>query len=212
MAKKNALVDKLEELGKAWKKTEPRKVGAPLPPGEYVFQIESATIEESKKGRLQVKWVLTVMEPSEMEGKKVNRYSGIDNDDALAFLQGDLETLEVNIPDDITDLGDSLEETQGLLVAGVAVKNDEYLNIYFNDLVEAADGKDKEDKEDKEDDKENEDKESEKPTAKEVKRMSRKEMKQIIKSFKLGKKIDINDKDVEDDEDLAKAIIEELDL
>ena len=213
MSTKVSLADRLSELGKSWKKTEPRKVGAPLPPGEYVFRIETATIETSKKDRLQVKWELTVMEPAEMEGKKVNRWTGIENDDALAFLQGDLQTLEIEIPDDIDDLGDALEKTQGLLVAGAAVKSDEFLNIYFNDLVESADddkkGKDKKGKNKDEAAAE----EPEKPTAKEVKKMSRKEMKKLLKAFDISDdKIDPDSKELEDDEDLAKEIIDVLDL
>jgi len=213
MAKKESLADRLSALNKSWKKAEPRHAGAPLPPGDYIFRIDGATIEESKAGNLQVKWALTVVD-GDLEGKKVNRWSGIETEDGLSFLQGDLELLEVNIPDSVDDLGDSLEETQGLCVQGAAVKNDEYINIYFRDLVESVEETDKEDKKNKDKNKEEkaeeEEEEEEKPSAKEIKKMKRKEMIKLIGKFEL--KVDADDTDYEEDDDLAKAIIDEMDL
>lgn len=151
MAKKEKTVSKLKGLQKLWKNTEPKRIGAPLPPDDYVARIESAVVGESKKGRLQIDWTLCIV-GDDYDGKKVHRYTGLETEENLAFLQGDLETLNLQIPDDIDDLGESLEEANGLLVAITVAKNDEFLNIYFNDVVEENEDGDDSSGEDSDDD------------------------------------------------------------
>lgn len=149
--KKSSLSSRLKALQKTWKKTEPRKVGAPLAPGDYTARIDTATIGESKSGRIQIDWALTIV-GDEYDGKKVHRYTGLETEENLGFLQGDLEVLGLTIPDDIDDLGDTLTEANGMMVEITVVKNDEFLNIYFNDVVDGDDEEKEKDEEPEEDD------------------------------------------------------------
>ncbi|KKL56688.1 hypothetical protein LCGC14_2242910 [marine sediment metagenome] len=113
---KKDVASTLTGLQKGWKKASPRKVGAPVPDGSYPARIESAIIEESKaSGRMQVNWGITVVE-GDYEGRTIHKFSGLETEDNLSFLQGDIETLELPIPDKISDLGEVLEDTVDLLL------------------------------------------------------------------------------------------------
>lgn len=127
--------NRLKTLQKLWKKAEPKKIGAPLPPDDYVARIDNAVIGESRNGRTQIDWTLTII-GGDYEGKIVHRYTGLETEENLSYLQGDLEVLELQVPDSIDDLGEVLTEAAGIMVDITVAKNNEYVNIYFNDVVE----------------------------------------------------------------------------
>lgn len=140
MAKKKkatgGIMGRLGKLQKEWKKAEPRRGGAPVPDDNYSARIESAVLEESQQTeRLQIHWTL-VIQDEDYEGKKLHKYDGINEERDLEWIQGTLEALELDIPDDITTIGEVLEETQGLLVSITVSTKDEFTNVYFNELLE----------------------------------------------------------------------------
>ncbi len=144
----------LKSLQKNWKKTEPRKVGAPVPDNGYSARINTAVIEESKaSGRLQVNWGLEVTD-GDYAGRKLFKFSGLESEDNLAFLQGDLETLELPIPENIADLGEVLEDAAGLAVEVNVRTKEEFTNVDFIELLEDEDSDEDEDEDEDEEEEE----------------------------------------------------------
>ncbi|KKK73274.1 hypothetical protein LCGC14_2895480, partial [marine sediment metagenome] len=199
-SKKN-LASTLKNIQKGWKKTQPRKVGAPVPDDSYSARIESAVIEESKSsGRLQVHWELEITD-GDYKGRKIHKFSGLETDDNLAFLQGDLETLELPIPEKIDDLGEVLEDAKGLLLEINVRTKEEFTNIDFIELLEDDEGEEEEEEEeedDEEDDEasedededeaenEDEDEEEEELTKASVRKMNRDELETAIDEYDLS--------------------------
>ncbi len=151
----------LSSMQKGWKKAKPRHIGAPVPDDSYPARIESAVIEESKSsGRLQVHWALDIAD-GDYAGRKVHKFSGMESEDNLSFLQGDIEILELAIPEDIGDLGETLEEALGILLEINVRTRDEFTNIDFIELLEDEEESDEDEDEDEEDEDEEEDDEDE---------------------------------------------------
>ena len=133
--KKATLSSRLKALQKSWKTATPKQGGVGVPDGTYEVRIESAILEEAKSTeRLQIHWVLTVL-TEEYANKALHKYDGCDRPEDLDWVQGTLETLELTIPDNIADIGPTLEEAQGLLAEVTVQTRDEFTNIYFNDLL-----------------------------------------------------------------------------
>lgn len=215
----------LSALQKTWKKTVPRTIGAAVPIGLYPMRIESAVIEKAKgkSKRLQINWELTVAS-GDYENRKVRRFTGLETDDNLAFLQGDFEILEVPIPDSIADIGESLEQVGGLLVEVNVRTKDEFTNYDFVELLDAdeleeeegdededeseEEESEEEEEEEEEESEEEEEEEGEELTKADLKKMDRKELKGICKDFELKLKV----KKSMSDADLRKAITKELEL
>jgi hypothetical protein len=139
--KKTTLKGKLAKLGSDWEASEPKRAGMPLPDGEYVARIDEAVLNESRaSGRLQVTWKMTCMgdEDGNYEGRKVSKFSGLDSVDSLSYFMGDLESLEIEAPDDISDIGETLEEAAGIEVIISIWTRDEFTNISFKELAETS--------------------------------------------------------------------------
>lgn len=162
MARKASLATKLKRLQKKWNDAEPKTGRSYLPDGNYNCRIESATIEESaKSGTLQISWNLSVVD-GDYEGKSIRKWDGLEGENSLDWLQGSLETLELELPDNIEDLGATLEESNGLLIEVSLNTRDEFQNCYFNELLEQEEGEDDDEEEEEgEDEEEEEDEEDE---------------------------------------------------
>ncbi|MBW8002645.1 MAG: hypothetical protein FVQ80_11590 [Planctomycetes bacterium] len=133
--KKATLSSRLKALNKAWKTATPKQGGVGVPDGTYEVRIDSAILEEAKStSRLQIHWTLAVL-TEEYANKMLHKYDGCDKAEDLDWVQGTLETLELEIPDNIADIGPTLEEAQGLLAEVTVQTRDEFTNIYFNDLL-----------------------------------------------------------------------------
>ena len=218
-SRKSDVAGMLASLQKDWKKSEPRKIGAPVPDDSYPARILSAVIEESKaSGRLQVKWELEIAD-GDYEGRKVLKFSGLETKDNLSFLQGDIETLELAIPERISDLGEVLEEAAGLLVEINVRTRDEFTNIDFVELLEDEEGEkeeeeeEDEDKEEADDEKEEEEEEedeeedeSEELTKADVRKMDRDELETAIDEYDL----EVDAEDHKSLTSLRKAVLAEV--
>ncbi len=152
---KNNVSSRLAELRKAWRSAEPRIFGTPLPDGEYCGKIVGFVVGQSKKGRLQLEWTLKVTS-GKKKGREVRRYSGLETQENLEFLQGDLKTLELTIPDNPDDLPDLADEAIGLGVrfqVRTSVSDEtKFTNIDFIERLDKSDAGGDEDADDDDDD------------------------------------------------------------
>ena len=163
MAKKRkaTLSSKLKALQKSWKRATPKQGGVGVPDGTYDIRIESAILEEAKStGRLQIHWILTVL-TEEYANKALHKYDGCDRAEDLDWVQGTLETLELEIPDNIANIGPTLEEAQGLLAEITVQTRDEFTNILCQDLLADQDEEEEEEEEGEEEAEEEEEEEEE---------------------------------------------------
>ena len=161
-AKGQSMQAKLKAMQKGWSKAEPAQGGFPVPDGSYAVRIISAILEQARKSaRLQINWEMQVIEPANYAGKIFHKYAGIDTDESLPYVQGDLEALELEIPDSIVDIGVTLESAAGLVCeVGVRTKA-EFTNVDFVELVEEGDLSGDEDEDEDEDEDADEDTEGE---------------------------------------------------
>ena len=118
-----------------WDASEARSFGAPLPDDEYEGIIENAVIETSRNGRLQVRWDLLVT-TGPCEGRQCRKYSGLETKENMDWLKGDLETLDLQIPEEIENLGDTLEAACGMGIRFQVRSRDEYTNVDFIEPLE----------------------------------------------------------------------------
>lgn len=203
---KGGLMSKLKALQGSWKKGKPRKAGFPIPDDDYGIEIISGIIEEARSsGRMQINWLLKVLE-GDYESKEFHKYAGLETDDNIDFAMGDLETLELQVPDSIEDLGPVLEEASGLHVDCTVRTSDSFTNVDFNELL-AENGEESEEEEEVEEEESEEEPEEEEaeeeaeeeeeteteeenewPTEDEIKRLNKADL------LELAKELDIKTK------------------
>ncbi len=212
MAKNRQRANPLDNLQDAWGESTARQFGQNLAVGIYVGVIEQAVVGRAKPqddgtpGRMQCTWDLQVTE-GECQGRQTKKFSGLETKDNLDWFKGDLEILEVEIPDDIVDLGDALSEIAGTLIRFSVRQNGEFTNIDFIEPLEGDyEADDPEDPEATEPD-DPEDPEDETPTLAQLKKM---------KAPKLLKLLEAANYDIDDFEDdvefMRDTLIEEYDL
>ena len=142
MAKAN-VKDRLAQAKKLYGKTEARTGARRLPPGVgYTGIIKDPVLEISKNDRLQVVWPITVTSPDEFEGVDHRDWSGLETENNIAFFKGRLEKIGVDVPDDISDIGDALDACDGLHIRFDVVKVEEYTNTYFTEQLADQGGDD----------------------------------------------------------------------
>jgi hypothetical protein len=197
MAKKKKSKDpssRLKALQKLWKKTQPKKFGKQAPDGDYEVKIVSAVIEEAKSEskRLQVLWTLEIIE-GDLAGRKITHRSGLEgSEDALAYFQGELETLELEIPDSLEDVGEVLQEAIGLELEITLATRNEFQNCSFNELLEESEESEEDEEEGEEEDDEEEDEGEDEeedddayPTEEEIGKMKKPALLELIEEYEL---------------------------
>jgi hypothetical protein len=160
--KGKSVASNLKSLKKRWSKVTPTQSGANAPLGEHECRIESAVIENAKSsGRLQINYGLSVID-GDFEGRKFHKYAGLDTDDNLDYAMGDLEALELEVPDDPEDLGEVIEEAVGLEVLVQVTQSEDFTNISFIELLEEGEeGEDEDEEEEEGEDEEGEEEDEE---------------------------------------------------
>lgn len=137
--------------------------------GNYIGRLTKAELGESQKGRLQVAFAATVLK-GEFKGETVRWWSGLKTEDNLMYLQRDLRRLGVEVPEDIGDLEEALEQLQKEKPKfSFRVKIDgEYLNVRIGKALEADDaGEDEDEDEDTEEEETEEEETDEEETEEE---------------------------------------------
>lgn len=110
---------------------EPKRGQQELPDGQYKGKITGAELGNSKAGRLQVVWGILVTE-GPCKGMAVKRFSGMQTKENMAWLNGDLLSLGLNVDaEDINSLASALEEAVGLAILFKVRSKDEFTNIDF---------------------------------------------------------------------------------
>ena len=191
---RSGVAGRLGNAQDSWESSEARSFGAPLPDGQYEGIIEAALIEESRNGRLQVRWDLLVTE-GDCEGRQVRKYNGLETKDNMDWFKGDLQTLNLDVPDDITNLGDTLEAASGMAIRFQVRTRDEFTNIDFIEPLEGGGDK-----------KEKAEPDEAEYTKKDIKKMTEKQL------TALADEQGLDPDDFDEWDDLADALIEELGL
>ena len=200
-------LSKLKALQKLWKKAAPKKFGKQAPDGDYEVKIISAILEQAKKEphRLQVLWTMNIIE-GDLEGREIQHRSGLEgSEECLDYFQGELETLELELPDNIGDVGDTLQDAVGLELSVTLATRNQYQNVSFDELLEASDDDDEDEDEGEPEDEDGDDEEDvdeddgeededEYPDEEAIGEMKKKALLALIKEYEL---------EVEDPEDLT---------
>jgi hypothetical protein len=164
-----AIAQKLSQLAKTWKKVQPIQPAAnTVPDGTYICQLQSMIIDESKKsGRLQVVSTFMVAD-GEYENQTVKRFDGIDNETSMGYFKGYCEVLGVDLPEDLEQLQDSLNEfvesNTTLFEVVVKTNKEGYQNVYVNgpsDMTLEEEGEEEEQESQEEESQEEEQEEEE---------------------------------------------------
>lgn len=176
-------------------------MGQTLPDGEYEGVIVDAVVGESKSEskRLQCVWTLRATEDGDYKDREVLKFSGLETGDNMAWFKGDLEALELDIPDNIDNIGDTLNDAINLPILFSVRTRDEFTNIDFIEVLEGGseargNGKGSAD--------------GDTLTADEVAEMDEKELAALIKAEDL----DIDSDKYETWEEVADLVVEQMGL
>lgn len=117
-----------------------------LPSGTYegIIKAGSALIEEKpdQKGSYRASCVLVVTEDGEYEDKEQQARFDLSTQIGVNIFLGELDTLEIDKPDNLRDAGDALSEMDGLAVRfWVSEPKDEFPpKVRFNEKLESTNG------------------------------------------------------------------------
>jgi len=132
----------LEEFEEAWREAPAENVFDNLPDGKYQVSIEEVRLENAKKsGRLQLAWVLTVMN-GDYAGRKVFHYRGLDREESVGWMKREIYACGLEV-ESILDLPDMLPELLDRVVE-ITLKTkrgsdgEDYQNCFINKLLEAV--------------------------------------------------------------------------
>lgn len=130
----------LEEFETAWKEASAESVFDNLPDGKYQVGIEEVRLENAKKsGRLQLAWVLTVMN-GDYAGRKVFHYRGLDREESVGWMKREIYACGLEV-ESILDLPDMLPELLDRVVE-ITLKTkrgsdgEDYQNCFINRLLD----------------------------------------------------------------------------
>lgn len=142
-AKKTAsggdVMSRMKKMKSAWKKAEVREGYSNIPDGDYVAKIESATLGLSpKSNEPRIEWKMVILN-EDAAGKKLVKWSNMATEENFEWAKGDIARLELEIPDDPTELPDTLAEAVGLIIEVNCKTKDDFQNIYFNGVLEDYD-------------------------------------------------------------------------
>lgn len=209
------IAKELKSLQKSWKDAEPQELGTftKVPDGDYVAEIVGMVVELSKNDRPQIVYSLEILE-GKYEEKVIKKFDGLDNEMGIGYAKALLNLLEVEIPKNIAELPEAIDDwfssNESTQVNMTVKTKDGYSNVYINSLADIGKSekkktKGKGEKEEKSKGKKGKEKQLDPD---DIREMKKKDLKALIKS----KDIDVDPEDYADAEELAEAIIEELDL
>jgi len=132
-----AIAKALRSLEGAWKQAEPRSFDS-VKDGDYLAKLANMYVGVSKNERLQVISVFKIQDGA-YKGAEVWRFDGIDNDVSMSWFKGYCEILGVDVPENISDLPDALEEfvaNDGSLYNITVKTKDEFQNVLVRGVNE----------------------------------------------------------------------------
>lgn len=145
----NNFKDRLAKVKDAWNKTKKSKDienGGGFPTfedGRYVGQLVGAKLGESKNisnPRLQICWTWKFYGGC-YDGQQTRDYDGIETEENLLWLARKLNRLNVELPDDITEMEDFLNELveEGIWASFTLKTKGDFQNLYINKVLSEED-------------------------------------------------------------------------
>lgn len=141
----------LKKLNEDWGNAETRESTGftPLPDGSYTVTILGGAVGLSETSeRLQIVWN-GVVAKGDKEGKKLKKFTGLDNPVSMSYAKGELAVMGITIPKKMENLPAALKSFFEDNPKGINVevtvktpKDSEFTNIYINALSD-DDSKDK---------------------------------------------------------------------
>lgn len=111
------------------------------PDGSHIFQLQEAEITESQSGRMQIKWIWTIVESvfEEWVGKKKYDYDGLDHEKSFYFLGIKMKKFGIDPAglrlDKLQDTLDILADKHPYVKAKLTTKND-FQNMRLTEVLE----------------------------------------------------------------------------
>jgi len=130
------MTDKLADLKNLWKNTQPLEGFTSLPDGNYQFIIDDVYLAKSRKNqRYKLIWELRVVS-GDHAGTVQKSYMDAENEFGIMIIKRTLDNLDVEIPDDFEELGQTVQTLKGQTVEGTVKSNDRGTNIYLNSIID----------------------------------------------------------------------------
>lgn len=140
----NALKNKLKKAQNNWQgareKAKDSTGFAEVPDGRYLAHITNAQICESRSsGRLQIQWTWTISD-GEFENDTKLDFDGLETEDNLIFLGRKLSRFGYELPEDIIEISDILDElVEKKPLARIRLKTKgEFQNVYVDKLMRSV--------------------------------------------------------------------------
>ena len=140
----NALKKKLQKAQNNWQGARERAKETSgfteVPDGRYLAHLTNAQIGESRSsGRLQIQWTWTISDGEFEKDTKLD-FDGLETEDNLVFLGRKLARFGYELPEDITEISDILDELidkQPLARIRLKTKG-EFQNVYVDKLMSSG--------------------------------------------------------------------------
>jgi cobalamin biosynthesis protein CobT len=140
----NALKKKLQKAQNNWQgareKAKESSGFTEVPDGRYLAHLTNAQIGESRSsGRLQIQWTWTISD-GEFENDTKLDFDGLETEDNLVFLGRKLSRFGYELPEDITEISDILDElVEKQPLARIRLKTKgEFQNVYVDKLMRSG--------------------------------------------------------------------------
>ena len=140
----NALKNKLKKAQDNWvgarSKAKESTGFTEVPDGRYLAHLTNAQICESRSsGRLQIQWTWTISD-GEFENDTKLDFDGLETEDNLVFLGRKLSRFGYELPEDITEISDILDELiEKQPLARIRLKTKgEFQNVYVDKLMRSV--------------------------------------------------------------------------
>jgi cobalamin biosynthesis protein CobT len=140
----NALKKKLQKAQNNWQgareKAKESTGFTEVPDGRYLAHLTNAQICESRSsGRLQIQWTWTISD-GEFENDTKLDFDGLETEDNLVFLGRKLSRFGYELPEDITEISDILDElVEKQPLARIRLKTKgEFQNVYVDKLMSSG--------------------------------------------------------------------------
>jgi hypothetical protein len=140
----NALKNKLKKAQNNWQGARERAKESTgfteVPDGRYLAHLTNAQICESRSsGRLQIQWTWTISDGEFEKDTKLD-FDGLETEDNLVFLGRKLSRFGYELPEDITEISDILDELiEKQPLARIRLKTKgEFQNVYVDKLMRSG--------------------------------------------------------------------------
>ena len=140
----NALKNKLKKAQDNWQgareKAKESSGFTEVPDGRYLAHLTNAQIGESRSsGRLQIQWTWTISDGEFEKDTKLD-FDGLETEDNLVFLGRKLSRFGYELPEDITEISDILDELiEKQPLARIRLKTKgEFQNVYVDKLMRSV--------------------------------------------------------------------------